>query len=84
MTTTSTVSENPPLHIKQDLLNLCDSYKAFHHYCAFYCKSSSVLMRCYNVDLDEDCTEGMARFAQLLIEQSQEIDTQLKHLLRKV
>ncbi len=81
--TTSDVSKNPPLHIKQELLNLCDSYKEFHHYCAFYCKSSSVLIQRCGVELDADCTEGIARFAQLVIEKSQGIDTQLKQLMRK-
>jgi hypothetical protein len=68
--TTPTSSQNPPSHIKQELLDLCDSYKQFHHCCAAYSKSSSALMRSYNVDLDEDCTEGMAHFAQTVIEQS--------------
>ncbi|MES2823228.1 MAG: hypothetical protein V4732_06490 [Pseudomonadota bacterium] len=82
--TTSTLSENPASRIKQDLVDLCDSYKRFQYYCAFYCKSSSVLVRCCNMELDEDYVEGMARFAQMVIEQSQEIDLQLKKLLRTV
>ena len=80
---TSDVFEKPP-HIKQELVSLCDSYKAFHHFCAFYCKASSTLVRSYSVDLDEDYAEGMARFAQMVTEQSQEIDLQLKQLLRKM
>jgi hypothetical protein len=43
-----------------------------------------MLVRCCNMELNEDCAEGMARFAQMVIEQSQEIDLQLKKLMRTI
>lgn len=80
---TSDISENPPPNIKRELVNLYDSYREFQHYCAFYCQSSSVMIRRFAVDLDADCTEGVERFAQLVIDKSDEIDAQLKQLMRK-
>lgn len=80
---TSDVSENPPASIKQELINLCDSYTEFNHYCTFYCKSTSALIQRSAVELDTNCAEGMARFAQMVIEKSRVIDAQLQRLARK-
>jgi hypothetical protein len=82
--TSSTASPNSLQHIKQDLIHLCDIHTEFQHFCAFYCKSSSVLIRCCNLELDNDYAEGMARFAQMVLKKSQLVDEQLKQLLRKV
>lgn len=80
---TSDASENPPPNIKRELVNLYDSYREFQHYCAFYCQSSSVMIRRFAVDLDADCTEGIERFAQLVVDKSDGIDLQLKQLMCK-
>jgi hypothetical protein len=81
---TSDVTENPPPSIKNELVNLYDSYREFQHYCAFYCQSSSVLLRRFGTDLDKDCTEGIERFAQLVIDKSDAIDIRLKLLMDRV
>lgn len=81
--TTSDVSENLYPHIKQEIVGLCDAYKEFQYFCAFYCKSSSVLIRCCSLEMDSDYAEGMARVARLVIDKSHAIDEQLKQLLRK-
>lgn len=77
-------TENPPLNFKRELVNLYDSYREFQHYCAFYCQSSSVIIRRFAVDLDADCTEGIERFAQLVTDKSDAIDAQLKRLMDRV
>lgn len=81
---TSDVPENPPPNFKRELVNLYDSYREFQHYCAFYCQSSSVIIRRFAVDLDADCTEGIERFAQLVTDKSDAIDAQLKRLMNRV
>ncbi len=80
---TSDDSENPPTSIKQELINLCDSYTEFNHYCTFYCKSTSALMQRSTVELDISCAEGVARLAQMVVEKSRAIDEQLQRLVRK-
>lgn len=80
----SKTPESTRITFKQDLLELCDTYKELQHYCAFFCKSSSVLIHQCSADLDESCTEGVARFAQMLIEKSNKVDSLLKQLLHRV
>ena len=81
---TSDASENPPPNIRKELVQLCDSYREFQHYCAFYCQSTSVMLRRFAYDLNADCTEGIERFAQLVVDKSEDIDKRLKRVLDKV
>lgn len=76
-------TENPPTSIKQELINLCDSYTEFNHYCIFYCKSTSALMQRSALELDTSCAEGMARFAQMVVEKSRVIDMRLQLLAQR-
>jgi hypothetical protein len=40
-------TENFPPNYKREFANLHDSYREFQHYCAFYCQSTSVILRRY-------------------------------------
>lgn len=73
--------ENPPSDIKRELVRLYDSYREFHHYCSFYCKSSSVMLHRFAYDLDADCTEGIERVAQMVVDKSDDIEARLKRLM---
>jgi hypothetical protein len=76
--------ENPPPNIKREIVNLYDSYREFQHFCAFYCQSTSVMLRRFGEDLDSDCTEGIERFAQMVVDKSDEIGARLKRLMNSV
>lgn len=76
--------ENTLVSIKQELINLCDSYTEFNHFCTFYCKSTSALMQRSTVELDTTCAEGMARFAQMVVEKSRSIDARLQQLVHRI
>lgn len=75
---------NSPLNITQELLNLYDSYSSFNYYCTLYCQSTSLLLRRHCVELESDYADGIARFAQKVIDKSQGIDAQLQRLIRRV
>lgn len=70
-----------PPDIKWKLVQLYDSYREFHHYCSFYCKSSSVMLHRFAYDLDADCTEGIERAAQMVVDKSEDIEARLKRLM---
>lgn len=81
---TSDVSEKSPPNIRHELVNLYDSFHEFQHYCAFYCQSSSAMLRRFGADLDADCTEGIERFAQLVVDKGDAIDVHLKRLMDRI
>jgi hypothetical protein len=81
---TSDVSKNPPPNLKREIAQLHDSYRELQHYCAFYCQSTSVMLRRFAYDLDADCTEGIERFAQMVIDKSEDIDKRLKRVMDRV
>ena len=81
---TSDISENSPPNYKREFANLHDSYREFQHYCAFYCQSTSVMLRRYAYDLDADCLEGIERFAQMIVDKADEMDVRLKRLMNSV
>ncbi len=83
-TNTSDVSENSPPSVKREIADLYDSYREFQHFCAFYCQSTSVMLRRFGEDLDADCTEGIERFAQMVADKSDEISARLKRLMNSV
>jgi hypothetical protein len=80
---TPDVSENPPPNIKREIVNLYDSYREFQHFCAFYCQSTGVMLRRFGEDLDADCIEGIERFAQMVIDKSDEVGAGLKQLMHR-
>ncbi|PUA26706.1 MAG: hypothetical protein B0W54_23510 [Cellvibrio sp. 79] len=77
-------TENPPPNIRRELASLIDSYREFHHYCAFYCKSTSVMLHRFGVDLDADCTEGIERVAQMVMDKADDIEARLKRVMDRV
>lgn len=42
------------------------------------------MLRRFATDLDTDCTEGIERFAQLVIDKADAIDERLKRLMHSV
>ena len=81
---TPDVSENSPPSVKREIVDLYDSYREFQHFCAFYCQSTSVMLRRYAYDLDADCLEGIERFAQMIVDKADEIDVRLKRLMNSI
>ena len=76
-------TENSLPNYKREFANLHDSYREFQHYCAFYCQSTSVMLRRYAYDLDADCLEGIERFAQMIVDKADEMDVRLKRLMNR-
>ena len=70
-----------PPDIKSELVQLYNSYRESHHYCSFYCKSSSVILHRFAYELDADCTEGIERVAQMVVDKSGNIEVRLKRLM---
>ena len=81
---TSDVPENPCPSLKWEIVQLYDSYREFQHYCAFYCKSTSVIIHRFADDLDADSTEGIECFAQMVVDKADAIDVRLKRLMDRV
>lgn len=86
MTDLQDVTPSPklPPDIKWELVQLYDSYREFQHYCSFYCQSTSVMLHRFAHDLDADCTEGIERVAQMVVDKAEAIDVRLKQFMDKI
>ena len=76
--------QNDSPSVKQEVMQLSDQYSEFNDYCAFFCMASSSLLLNIETEINKSYAHGAVRFAYKLIERSQHIDDQLRHILQRL